>query len=199
MIEPQRQLQLFSDLPAFVVLALLFSVASAFADDRPDTWATAPAQKIPGLPNFFQVAPNLYRGAQPTAEGMRALEAMGVKTVLSLRAFNADDLLLRGTKLAHPRIRFNTWHPEKEDVVRFLRIVTDPGNVPVFVHCQHGSDRTGTMIAIYRIAVQRWDREEAIREMVEGGYGFHPVWGNLQRYLRGLDIDAIRREAGLPR
>jgi protein tyrosine/serine phosphatase len=67
----------------------------------------------------------------------------------------------------------------------------------VFVHCRYGSDRTGTMIAIYRIAVQNWDREEAIREMVEGGYGFYPMWENLKIYLRRLDIDAIRRDAGL--
>ncbi len=178
-------------------LALLLLAFAVLAEDRPSTWAVAPAQKIPGLPNFFQVTPILYRGAQPTADGMRALEAMGVKTVLSLRAFNDDESLLPQTKLAHPRIRFNTWHPEDEDVVRFLRIVTDPKNLPVFVHCQHGSDRTGTMIAIYRVAVQGWDREEAIREMVEGGYGFHPMWENLKRYLRALDIESMRRQAGI--
>lgn len=178
-------------------LALLFAACTAFSADRPATWAVAPAESIPALPNFYQVTPNLYRGAQPTAEGMRRLEAMGVKTVLSLRAFNDDESLLPGTTLAHPRIRFKTWHPEDEDVVRFLRIVTDPKNAPVFVHCQHGSDRTGTMIAIYRIAVQGWDKEEAIREMVDGGYGFHPLWENLKDYLRRLDIEAIRRKAGI--
>ena len=181
---------------ATLVLLALWA-CTGFAADRPVTWAVAPAEKIPGLPNFFQVAPGLYRGAQPTADGMRRLEAMGIKTVLSLRAFHEDESLLPGTELDHPRIRFNTWHPEDEDVVRFLRIVTDPANAPVFVHCQHGSDRTGTMIAVYRIAVQGWDREEAIREMVDGGYGFHPLWENLKSYLRGLDIEAIRRQAGL--
>jgi protein tyrosine/serine phosphatase len=182
-------------------LALLALAACAGpvvdAADHPAAWAVAPAESIPGLPNFHTVTPSLYRGAQPTAEGMRRLEAMGVKTVLSLRAFNDDDSLLPGTGLAHPQIRFKTWHPEDEDVVRFLRVVTDPENVPVFVHCQHGSDRTGTMIAMYRIAVQGWDKEEAIREMVEGGYGFHPLWENLKDYIRRVDIDAIRRMAGI--
>jgi protein tyrosine/serine phosphatase len=181
---------------ALVVLA----ASAAFAADRPGrppTWAVAPPEAISGLPNFHRVTPDLYRGAQPTAEGMRRLEAMGIRTVVSLRAFNDDESLLPQTALAHPRIRFKTWHPEDEDVVRFLRIVADPANAPVFVHCQHGSDRTGTMIAIYRIAVQGWSKEEAIREMVEGGYGFHPMWENLKTYIRGLDIDAIRREAGL--
>jgi protein tyrosine/serine phosphatase len=182
------------------VALVAMAACTAFAADRPErpsSWAVAPPEPVPGLPNFHRVTPALYRGAQPTAEGMRRLQAMGIRTVLSLRAFNDDESLLPQTALAHPRIRFNTWHPEDEDVVRFLRIVTDPANAPVFVHCQHGSDRTGTMIAIYRIAVQGWDREEAIREMVEGGYGFHPLWGNLKTYIRALDIDAIRRKADI--
>jgi protein tyrosine/serine phosphatase len=183
---------------ALAALALTACTALP-AGDRPATWASAPAQPIAGLPNFHVVTPDLYRGAQPTAQGMRALEAMGVKTVLSLRAFNDDESLLAETKLDHPRIRFHTWHPEDEDVVAFLRIATDPARAPVFVHCQHGSDRTGTMIAIYRVAVQGWDKEEAIREMTGGGYGFHPLWENLKDYLRRLDIEAIRRAAGIAR
>jgi protein tyrosine/serine phosphatase len=179
---------------AFVAFAASTAISAA---DRPATWAVAPPEPIPGLPNFHTVTPGLYRGAQPSAEGMRRLEAMGVKTVLSLRAFNDDESLLPQTKLVHPRIRFKTWHPEDEDVVRFLRIVTDPARAPVFVHCQHGSDRTGTMIAIYRVAIEGWTKDEAIREMVEGGYGFHPLWENLKTYIRRLDIEAIRREAGI--
>jgi hypothetical protein len=77
-----------------LALALLALTASAvFAAEhsaRPANWAVAAPKPISGLPNFYSVTPNLYRGAQPTAEGMRALEAMGVKTVLSLRAFNDD-------------------------------------------------------------------------------------------------------------
>ncbi len=165
------------------------------AGARPAAWAT-PLDK-PGLPNLNRVTPNLLRGAQPSAEGMRQLETMGVKTVLSLRGFNDDDEELAGTALAHERIRFKTWHPEDEDVDTFLRIITDPAKQPVFVHCQHGSDRTGTMCAIYRIAVQGWSKDDAIREMTDGGYGFHPIWTNLIDYIRTLDIPALRKRAGL--
>jgi len=122
---------------------------------------------------------------------------LGVKTVVNLRAFHGEGARVRAQGLGYEHISFKIWHPEDEDVVRFLRIVTDPKSAPVFVHCQHGSDRTGTMIAIYRIAVQGWDREEAMREMVEGGYGFHPLWENLKDYIRRVDIEAIRRKAGI--
>ena len=90
-----------------------------------------------------------------------------------------------------------TWHPETEDVVRFLRIVSDPERAPVLVHCQHGADRTGAMSALYRIMVQGWSQEEALREMTEGGYNFHEIWINLLPWLKGLDLARIRREAGL--
>src|SRR5581483_5041674 len=189
--------QVWYDTFMSLIWLLFFSVAySAHAGDpRPKDWAVAPQEPIAGLPNFFRVSPTLYRGAQPTAEGMRQLREMGVKTVLSLRAFNEDDDLFPGQELEHERIRFKTWHPEDEDIVRFLRIVMDPKRAPVFVHCQHGSDRTGTMIAVYRIAVQGWTKEEAIREMTEGGYGFHPMWSNLKRYLRKLDVESLKQKA----
>jgi protein tyrosine phosphatase (PTP) superfamily phosphohydrolase (DUF442 family) len=156
-------------------------------------WAQ-PVSK-PGLPNLHQVAPGYWRGAQPTMSGMHELERMGIKTVVSLRAFSTDEPLLRGTKLKYERISFKAWHPETEDVVRFLRIVTDPKNQPVFVHCEHGADRTGMMTAIYRIVAQGWTKEQAIDEMQHGGFGFHSVWTNLVRWVRDADIDALKKSA----
>jgi tyrosine-protein phosphatase SIW14 len=171
------------------------SAQSAVADSlhRPAAWAV-PLEK-PGLPNLFRVTDTLYRGAQPPTEGFAELTAMGVKSVLNLRSFHADDL--GNTGLRYFSIPMNSWHPEEEDAVRFLQIVTDTNNLPVFVHCRHGSDRTGAMCAIYRIAVQGWTKDEAIREMTEGGYGFHEFWENLIDFIQALDVDAIRSKAGV--
>ena len=151
----------------------------------------------PGLKNLHQVSPTLYRGAQPTAQGMRELEAMGVRTIVNLRAFSSDRGEAKGTKLVREEMSFKTWHPEDKDVIRFLKIVANTNRLPVFVHCQHGSDRTGTMVAIYRVAIEGWSKEEAIAEMTRGDFGFHKMWQNLVRYLRGLDIAAMKRRAGL--
>lgn len=162
---------------------------------RPAVWAEPIARE--GLPNFHRVADGLYRGAQPTAAGFKELKALGVKTVVNLRSFNSDRDELGDTGLGYEHITMKAWHPERKEIVRFLQIVTDKERAPVFVHCQHGADRTGTMCAIYRIAIEGWSKDDARAEMTGGGFGFHPTWKNLLEYVRDLDVDEIKREAGL--
>ena len=186
---------------AWLLVTALVAAEPAIApavggDSRPPAWAQP--LDLPGLPNLHLVAPGIYRGAQPTAAGMRELEKLGIKLVINLRAFHDDEDEVEGTALRRAGIRFKTWHAEDEDVVRFLKLVTDPANQPVFYHCQHGADRTGTMSAIYRMVVQGWGCEAAIREMTQGGYHYHALWTNLPPYLRAVDVGALRASAGLP-
>ena len=178
----------------FVVLFV--SLIGAAAADHNPAWAVKVEQA--GLPNLHRVTDNLYRCAQPTPEGMRAAEKLGIKTVISLRAFHSDKDEVKSTNLKTERIYFNTWHAEEEDVLRFLKLVTNTNAGPILVHCQHGADRTGTMIAIYRMAVQGWKKEDAIKEMTEGGFGYHTLWTNLIKYLNEIDVDALKKKAGLP-
>ncbi len=163
--------------------------------DRPASWAQPVV--LDGVPNLHQVSTNLYRSAQPTAEGMQNLKKRGVATVVNLRSFHSDRDDIGGTGLAYEHIYMKAWHPERKEIVRFLQIVTDPKRTPVLVHCQHGADRTGTLCAMYRVAVQGWTKEEAIREMTQGGFGFHEVWKNLPSWIADLDIESIRRDAGI--
>lgn len=176
--------------------------APAAAGARPAHWA-APVKAHPGLPNLHRVNAALYRSAQPSKAGFVFLSTQPrltdsdrpIKTILSLRAFNDDDTLVPSASILRlEQIRFKTWHPENEDVVRFLRLATATNLQPVLVHCQHGADRTGTMVAIYRIVIDGWTREQAIDEMVNGGYGYHAIWRNLPRYIEKLDIAAIQAE-----
>lgn len=74
--------------------------------------------------------------------------------------------------------------------VTFLKVITNPKYRPYFVHCQHGSDRTGTMIALYRMYIQEWSRQKALGEL--SVYGFHEYFYNLQRYLKKVDLDILR-------
>jgi uncharacterized protein (TIGR01244 family) len=153
--------------------------------------------ELPGLPNLHKVSDDLYRGAQPTAEGMKQLEKLGVKTVINLRSLHSDRDEIKDTGLTYEHIYMTPSNIEDKDVVRFLRIVNDGNRTPVFVHCQHGADRTGTMCAIYRIAVQGWSKDEAVEEMTKGGFGFHSIWQNLLDYIRKLNVEEIKHKASL--
>ncbi len=169
--------------------------ARCASDPASSRWAEPLSR--PGLPNLHKVSDDLYRGAQPTAEGMEQLDALGIKTIISLRSADTDRKILHTTGPTYEHIPMVAWHAEDDDVVRFLRIVTDESRLPVFVHCQRGADRTGLMVAVYRIAVQGWSKEQAIDEMTHGGFRFYSGWRNLPRYIRDLDINAIRRRAGI--
>jgi len=152
---------------------------------------------LPGLPNLHKVSDDLYRGAQPTAEGIRELEKLGVKTVVNLRDDYSNRKEMRGAAIACERIPMTAWYVQDDDIVQFLRTVTDEHNTPIFVHCRRGADRTGLSVAVYRIAVQDWTKDEAIAEMTQGGFAFYSGWKNLVRYLRDVDIDRLRSQAGL--
>ena len=163
--------------------------------NRPETWAQP--VKLEGVPNLYRVSDELYRGDQPSPQGMQNLKQLGLKTIINLRSFHSDRDEIGETGLAYEHIFMKAWHPEEDDVVRFLKIATDPKRAPVLVHCQHGADRTGALIAVYRIAVQGWSTAEAIREMTQGGYGFHQIWGNLPEWIQKLNIDRIKKQAGI--
>jgi protein tyrosine/serine phosphatase len=170
-------------------------------DPRPSQWATPVAAT--GLPNLYRVNASLYRSAQPSRDGITALVEgtplvagdAPIRTVVSLRTLRTDaSLVMTPSRLSLEHIPAQSWHPEDEDVIQFLRIATDPARQPVLVHCRRGADRTGTMVAVYRIVVEGWTKADAIDEMTRGGYDFHPMWQNLIRYIEDLDVEAVRAQ-----
>jgi protein tyrosine/serine phosphatase len=150
-----------------------------------------PRNDIPGVSNFAQISPVLYRGAQPTPEGFKQLKKMGIKTVVNLRTFHTDRRKLKGAGLRFAHLYCKAWHPESEDVARFLKLMEDKKNHPVFVHCLHGADRTGMMVAAYRIIEQGWNVDDAARET--HNFGFHKIFKMIQHYLQRFDSEAIKK------
>jgi protein tyrosine/serine phosphatase len=149
-----------------------------------------------GIEKFQKLDDMLYRGAQPDGRGFRDLEQkLGIRTVINLRKRHSDEKMLKGTSLAYKNIGMNVWDAEDEDVIEFLKLVKDEAKGPFFVHCEHGVDRTGFMCAIYRIVIQGWDKEKALAE--RRSFRPHRIWRNLERYIRKMDVEAIRKKAGL--
>lgn len=169
--------------------------ASAVRTNRPAEWAQP--LTVEGIPNLHKISDGLYRSAQPTAKGLENAKAMGIKTVINLRTFHSDRDEAGKTDIKREHINMVAWHPDFDDTVRFLKSVTDRVNQPVLFHCQHGADRTGTMCAVYRIAVQGWTKQAALEEMTRGGYGFHDVWTNLPKWIMKLDVQKLKNDAGI--
>ena len=182
---------------ALLIVALLSATAADEkpAVERPSKWARP--IEMEGVPNLHKVSDTLYRSAQPSSEGMRNLKALGITTIVNLRSFHSDRDELGETGLAYEHIYMKAWHPEEKEAVRFLQIVTDRKRAPVLVHCRHGADRTGVMCALYRVVVQRWSKKDALGEMTEGGFGFHQVWINLPKWITDLDVERLKKKAGL--
>jgi tyrosine-protein phosphatase SIW14 len=130
------------------------------------------AQKVvlAGVPNFGQVTPSLFRGAQPSDDGFGELAKMGVGIVVDLRG-DSDDERERVTKLGMEYIAIPSHcsRMTEDGVAKFLTIVRDHPDKKVFVHCRYGVDRTGMMVAAYRIS-QGWTAEESRREMESFGF-----------------------------
>ena len=110
--------------------------------ERPAKWAE-PLELV-GVPNLYRVSAELYRSAQPTAEGMKNLQHLGINAVVNLRWLHSDRDEIGATGLSYVRIPMRVWDPEERQMIRFLEIVSNRQHTPVLVHCEHGADRTGT-------------------------------------------------------
>lgn len=125
---------------------------------------------LPGVPNFGEVTPHLYRGGQPTREGFKKLSAMGVGIVVDSGRSRRDEKLLHGLQMQYVSLPWYCPFPRDQIFAQFLKLVRDNPDKKVFVHCRLGDDRTGMMIAAYRMAVQGWSAEEAMKEMKAFGF-----------------------------
>ncbi len=180
-----------------LALALLL-LSSPFAAEkvRPAEWAVP--VKVDGLPNLFRVTPTLYRSAQPSLQGFRNLGQLGIQTVINLRGGEDDGRAALALGFRLESVSLSAARVRHDANVQILRLLGRPEQGPFLFHCQHGADRTGMICALYRMVYQGWDRTKAIEEMRKGGYGFHSIWHGLVDYLERVDVEALRKEVGVP-
>lgn len=167
---------------------------------------SALARRIdPVVPNFGVVDSVLSRGGQPKKNGLKALKNAGFKTVINLRD-GEDDIeeereVASDLQLNYISIPMSSFKkPRAEQIQRFFNTVNSPENQPVFIHCRQGKDRTGAMVAMYRMAKHGWSADQAHGEMLS--YGFHQIFAGLTNSvyafygaLRGSAIERPK-EAG---
>jgi len=151
---------------------MLLGIVVVFAAQELWWTAAGSAEKrvAEGVPNFGVISDHLYRGAQPTSVGFETLRRMGVQTVVRLsmgeEGSNAEEREVRGLGMDFVAIPWSTQHdPTDGQVAAFLTAMRDARDERVFVHCKAGSDRTGVMVALYRITADGWPASAAISEM----------------------------------
>ncbi len=132
------------------------------------------AKMIPvqGIPKFGEVSPQLFRGGQPSSEGLEFLAKMGVAIVVNLRPGEHPDEEAQATRLGmrYVAIPWHCYHPNDAAMAAFLTLLHENPDKKIFVHCELGTDRTGMSVAAYRISAQSWSAEEAMKEMQAFGF-----------------------------
>jgi protein tyrosine/serine phosphatase len=156
---------------------LLVHSISLFAQDCP---------KVQAVKNFGCVNSQIYRGEQPTEQGIKELARLSVKTIINLS--NSEDWINKESAWASKegikmhRIPFPNWFaPDNEKIDRALALLNDSGLYPIFVHCKRGADRTGTLIAAFRINHDGWTADRAKRESKDYHFGWWQIW--MRRFI----------------
>jgi protein tyrosine/serine phosphatase len=174
------------DLGRFVLVGIL-ATTSAFSAKASFAQIGKP---IAGLPNLGQVSDVLFRGAQPDLPGFSALQQMGVAIVVNFRD-EPTEISTERHEVESLGIKYVSipWsgrsEPSNAQVVQFLDFVRANPQAKIFVHCQRGADRTGVMVAAYRIAMEHKTVAEAVSEMRQFHYD-HFWLPQLERYVNSL-------------
>lgn len=155
---------------AAICLSLILSPAGLAGSQGKDNKDNKDKQAVEDcdVTNFGKINDHLYRGGQPEGEEYGKLAALGIKTVIDLRedAKVIAHLLTEKAGMRYVNIPLNAKRPPTlEESGKFLSIVNDQTNWPVFVHCAGGRHRTGVLIAIYRMEMNGWNASEAFKEM----------------------------------
>lgn len=171
--------------------------ASTLPDSqRPQHWSKA----IRKDQNFYQVSPFLFRSEQPNPQLLAELSKYQIDVVINLRDNNPDLSLFKKSSLELVHLPIKTWAINRTDLVQVMQKikVAQQKNQKILIHCYHGSDRTGASIAMYRIIFEHWETQDALKEMKHGGYGFHPIWINIEKLFRPENIKWIQEQLSNP-
>ncbi|HEY9777997.1 MAG TPA: dual specificity protein phosphatase family protein [Planktothrix sp.] len=150
------------------------------------------------LPNFHAVSPGIYRGGQPSDMGFAWLKQLGVRTILNLREeksqIRSEELIVLELGMKYVSVVLNPFiEPSEEQIQSCLDVLLAAGDEPVFVHCLHGMDRTGTVIGAHRMVAEDWEKERAYEEMLK--HGFHAEFANLTRAIEGIASRVARAKS----
>jgi protein tyrosine/serine phosphatase len=154
-----------------------------------------PEKKAAGtLINLYKISQDIYRSDQPEKNDMLLLEKMGIKTIVNLRNGTNDNHEAKGTSLNLIHIPMHARAISYEKMLVCFKQI-EKAEKPLLIHCHHGSDRTGCVIAIYRMMYCGWTREEAMSEFLREDFGYHKFWfPNIRKFIENIDIEKFKAD-----
>ena len=186
----------------FKILTLSFMVSGCITtpslpkEQRPTHWA----KELNRAENFYQISADVFRSEQPDVNLVPQLKQNRIDVVINLRSRDLDSTQLKDQNLKLIHIPINTWSINREDLLQVMFEIQQAKafEQKILIHCYHGSDRTGASIAMYRIIFENWSTQDALDEMKYGGYGFHPIWINIEKIFTPENIKWIREQLSNP-
>ena len=149
--------------------------------------------------NFYRVDELLFRSAQLDGSYAAKLHELGIKSIVNLRHFSrGGDRRAFGDQFWLSNKPLQSWEIKPAQIADVLRTIRERQKKgAVLVHCYHGADRTGLVVAMYRVIYQGWSLDAARSEMIDGGYGFHSMWQDIAGFLTPQNEALVRAELGI--
>ena len=149
--------------------------------------------------NFYRVDERLFRSAQLDGSDAAKLHELGIKSIVNLRHFSkGGDRRAFGDQFWLANKPLQSWEIKPAQIADVLRTIRERQKEgAVLVHCYHGADRTGLVVAMYRVIYQGWSLDAARSEMIDGGYGFHSMWQDIAGFLTPQNEALVRAELGI--
>ena len=185
-----------------LLIALSFNLSGCLThpalppEQRPVHWGNL----IQAEHNFYKISNDLYRSEQPSQALITELKQQQIQTIINLRSRNDDINVLDQHEFNLIHVPIHTWAMNRHDLLQVMQHIqtAKQNQQKVLLHCYHGSDRTGASVAMYRIIFEGWSIEDAVQEMKRGGYGYHPIWINIENIFTPENVKWIREQLANP-
>lgn len=142
--------------------------------------------------NFYQVSNDIYRSEQLSLKQIKQLDKFGIKTIINLRLWHSDRDKVVNTGITEVWINMRAGNISDKKIIQILKTIKNSPK-PILIHCWHGSDRTGVVVAMYRLIFQNWSKRQVIDELMQPEFGHHyNIYPNIKNYINNVDVEQIR-------
>jgi len=187
MIRPTKSFSLSTNKKILVFICIFFS-CTLFSQNK----NTAVKIETSLFNNLYKLNDSLYRSEQPDSLDKELLQQLGIKSILNLRRYHIDEDFLGKNHFSLYHVKMFAFCITNKKIADAMQVIVSAPK-PLLIHCKHGSDRTGAVIAMYRILFGNWTKQEALDELKNRQFGFHRIFINIPCYIKKVKLEKVRR------